>query len=125
MAELLVRIVDKTHPDPVQDCRCTKRGHVIVVQPDGWPWGRLERTSDQWRIVEVPGVWVGVFAHLLVEEPETDIRQPNPHRQIRAFRLDVDRLPLDRVLDLQTLVSCTQPVPSRNPNIGYHSSVIG
>lgn len=42
MAELLVKAVDATHSDPVQDAACYKQGDVVLVKPDGWSWGALE-----------------------------------------------------------------------------------
>lgn len=56
MAEILLRVVDKTNDDKQLDAQCSKRGDVIVVMPDGWAWGREELKSDVWRIVKLPGV---------------------------------------------------------------------
>jgi hypothetical protein len=42
MAEVLIKAVDAAHADPVKDARCYKRGDPVVVQPDGFAWGRLE-----------------------------------------------------------------------------------
>lgn len=59
MAELLVRIVDKAAevmgPVIAKDVLISGAGDVIVVQRDGWPWGRKELQSDYWRIWRIPG----------------------------------------------------------------------
>ena len=68
MAELLVRVVDKTNDDKKLDAQCSKRGDVIVVQPDGWPWGREELKSEVWRIVKLPGVDPGTLVDLVMPE---------------------------------------------------------
>ena len=91
MCELLVRVVDKSNPDdPYLDARCTRRGDVITVQPDGWPWGVQEQLSPDWRIVRVPGVSVGDAASLLAPEPETDPQNPSRMLQARLFKLNLD-----------------------------------
>lgn len=93
MAELLLRVVDKTSPDPYRDARLTKRGDVIVVCPDGWNWGLEELASPDWRILRLPALSVSEARALLAEEPETDPTQPSRVRQRRAFRLNLT-LPL-------------------------------
>ncbi|HTG44144.1 MAG TPA: hypothetical protein VK633_06395 [Verrucomicrobiae bacterium] len=43
MAELLVKAVDATNPDPMKDARgCYKRGMPVVVFDDGHEWGDQE-----------------------------------------------------------------------------------
>jgi hypothetical protein len=43
MAELLVKAVSATHPNPEKDLRgCYKLGDVVGVAPNGWEWGALE-----------------------------------------------------------------------------------
>jgi len=46
MAELLVRLKNNTHSDPVKDRMCYKRGDVVLVMPDGHPWGNSEGLPD-------------------------------------------------------------------------------
>lgn len=91
MCEILVRVIDKTNPgDPYLDAKCTKRGDVISVQRDGWPWGVQEQLNPDWRIVKIPGVSVDDVASLLAPEPETDPQNPSRMLQSRLFRLDLD-----------------------------------
>ncbi len=90
MAELLVRRTDKTHPDPYMDAKQTKRGDVICVQPDGWPWGTKELANPDWIILLVPGVSPEDLSGLLAAEPETNPAQPSRMLQPRAFKLDLD-----------------------------------
>lgn len=67
MCELLVRVVDKTHPNTILDARTSKAGDVIVICDDGWRWGAKERESP-FRIIAVPGEAPERFAHLLANE---------------------------------------------------------
>ena len=91
MCELLVRVKDKTSNDPRKDVRLTKRGDVIAVQPDGWPWGKEEVAATFWRIVKIPGAAVGDYAHLLVEQlPQS--RELDEMLFRRAFHLDLDAI---------------------------------
>ena len=56
MAELLVRNVDKVNPDSEASNRmCFKRGDVITVQENGWPWSPAELAGDPWTIVKFVG----------------------------------------------------------------------
>lgn len=58
MAEVLVKAIDATHPDPVKDARgCYKRGDPVVVMEDGHPWGSEEGLPKFW-IVKIPGATV-------------------------------------------------------------------
>jgi hypothetical protein len=58
VAELLVKAVDATHPDPAKDARgCYKRGDPVAVKPDGHAWGALETLPRFW-VVKVPGATV-------------------------------------------------------------------
>lgn len=94
MAELLVRVVDKINDDPYLDAKCLKRGDVVVVCPDGWPWGKHEQHNPDWRILKVPGVSVTALQGFLAPEPETDPENPSAMLQARAFRLNLDAGPL-------------------------------
>lgn len=90
MAELLVRIVDKTNDDPYLDVRCTKRGDVITVQPDGWAWGKEELANPEWRIVKIAASVAECLQFLSPELPQS----ATPDRMIRkrAFKFDLEKL---------------------------------
>jgi len=89
MAEFLVRVADKVNPDsPYLDAKCLKRGDVVVVCPDGWPWSQLERTLPFWRIVRVPGMSLSEAEAFLAPEPGDPL--VNKMLQRRQFKLDVD-----------------------------------
>lgn len=70
MAELLIRVVDKTDPDPVRDQQFSKAGDVIVVAPDGHGWSATERSNPDWIIVKLPGVDPSALSDLL--DPDVD-----------------------------------------------------
>lgn len=93
MAELLVRVVDKVNDDPYLDVQCTKRGDVIVVQPDGWVWGAEELKNPDWRIVQAPNISVSAATAFLGPELDTDPQRPSRVLQRRAFKLDLSLLP--------------------------------
>ena len=88
--ELLIRVKSKTSPDPYKDCQLTKRGHVIVVMPDGHDWTPTERTNPEWRIVSLPSLSRAEAEAMLASEPGLET---NRMLQRRAFKLDVDALP--------------------------------
>jgi len=46
MAELLIRLKNNTHVDPVKDRMCYKRGDIVVVMPNGHVWGKEEGLPD-------------------------------------------------------------------------------
>src|SRR5512140_1787643 len=72
MAEILIRIVDKTIPaDSYRDQRFFKAGDVIHVAEDGWPWGNEELTNPDWRIVKLPGVSVDLLTDMLESQKVT------------------------------------------------------
>jgi len=93
MCEMLIRVVDKVNDDPYLDAKCTKRGDVITVQPDGWGWSRAELRNPDWRIIKIPGVTVIEAESFLGAEMDADPANPSQVLQRRAFRLDVDALP--------------------------------
>lgn len=98
MAELLVRVVDKRGTNLYLDCQCTKRGDVIVAQPDGWPWGKEEVSNPDWRIIKIPGAAPESFASLLQPELAPDPRNPPRTLQRRWYHLDLDDPSLDEAL---------------------------
>ncbi len=121
MAELLVRRVDKVHADFYMNAKQTKRGDVITVQADGWPWGTKEVNNPAWIIIKVPGVDPSDLLGLLAAEPETDPRQPSKTLQPRAFRLDLDHPALahaPEVINEQLLTALTKrKKPIADPTI--------
>lgn len=93
MCEMLVRVVDKINDDPYLDAKCTKRGDVITIQPDGWVWSRAELNNPDWRIIKVPGVSVAQAQEFLEPEADTDPANPSAVLQRRAHKIDLDALP--------------------------------
>lgn len=56
MAQLLVKAIDDTHPDPVIDAtECWKRGDIIMVREDDHAFGDAE-ISPMFRVISVPGM---------------------------------------------------------------------
>lgn len=88
MAELLIRIVDKTtSADPVFDALIAKRGDVVTIQNDGWPWSPAERAGNPWVIVKAPGVSAALLTSFIAKDDGDPAQHFVPRR--RALRFDV------------------------------------
>lgn len=103
MAELLIRVVSKVNLDDIyKDVKLTKRGDVIVAQPDGWLWGSEELRNPDWRILKWPSISVADAQPLLSEEipdaPWPIPGQKDPMLQRRGFYLDVDSVVIPNAL---------------------------
>lgn len=149
MAELLVRVVSKTHADFYVDVKQTKRGDVIVVAEDGHVWGVEELSNPDWRIFKVPHVTVSAASAFLSPEPATSPDDYGPDGfaralQKRAIYLDLDATTLPETMKVyladSTRTQATYTIPTslkpsdikltrekRTPpdQIGSTSTVIG
>jgi len=68
MAEILIKAIDATHPDPEKDRRgCYKIGMPVVVMPDGHKWGNAE-CLPTFVILKIPGVSVEKVASYILPE---------------------------------------------------------
>ena len=90
MAELLIRVVDRTNPDDAtRDAVLAKRGDVIEVKEDGAFWSPRERTNPDWRILSLPNVPVATARILTAAElPSGPLDRTL--KRIRARRVNVD-----------------------------------
>lgn len=90
MAELLVRNVDKVNPnDPYLNTQCLKRGDVVVVQENGWPWSPAELSGTPWTVVKFPdGSVSAANSYLAPELPESP--EDTSILRRRAFYFDLD-----------------------------------
>lgn len=114
MCEILVRVVDKTNPDPYLDVGCTKRGDVIAVVEDGWGWGAEELRNPEWRIVKLPNVPAAMAQNFLAGEVDTDPARPSRMLRKRAIHLDLASFPKAA----QTwLADATRAEPARSVTI--------
>jgi hypothetical protein len=98
MAEIVVVVKDKVNKDFYLDCGCYKRGDVIEVREDGWPWGTIDRSNPDWRIIKVPQHSVAELAAFLAREKDTDPKNPSRTLQKRHFKLDIDNPALPQEL---------------------------
>ncbi len=150
MAELLVRVHDKINPDFYLNTKCTKRGDVIDVEADGWPWGSLELSLPFFRIIKMTGFPVATARSWLAAEVDVDPLNPSKTLQRRASFLAIDNpaliaalppalaayladdtraaptftLPLVNALAFQSLVTLKAPIVDPAV-IGAAPSVIG
>jgi len=118
MAELLVKAVDFTHPDPDTDKAASyKRGDVVVIGEDGSPWSALEilapNAGGKFFIVELPGTSVAQILAMTKSETQTvpvpsgtedALGSPTMDEIItrRAWGLDISQLPPGIITALDT-----------------------
>lgn len=119
MAEMIVRMADKVNREsPYLDVKCTKRGDVIAICEDGWPWSKAELTNPDWTLVKVTGVLASDLSAYLAAEPGDP--KVNQMLQRRAFYFDLDAYAASgktacSASDAQTL---KQPRPAKaDPNV--------
>lgn len=68
MAELLIKAISSTNPDPVKDQRgCYKRGDIVDVRPDGFEWGKEEGLPTFVK-VKIPGLAVSTLKQFMESE---------------------------------------------------------
>jgi hypothetical protein len=103
MAEIVVQIVDKVNKDFYLNCGCYKRGDVIEIREDGFPWGKIDRSNPDWRIIKLPQYSVKDLESFRSGEKNTDPTQPSKTLQRRAFKFDIDNPNLPQ--DIKSVVS--------------------
>lgn len=95
MAEILIKAIDATHPDPEKDRRgCYKRGMPVVVMPDGHQWGKDERLP-KFVVIKLPGVSVEKVRKYIEPElaPVPDPAGIFPLHRRRLWSITWDDLP--------------------------------
>lgn len=102
MAEILIKAIDASNSDPVQDAKCYKRGHPVVVMEDGHFWGR-EEGLPKFVVIKIPGVSIEI-ARKFIDRVEDD-----NHNMIsrRMWRIDVASMPLaarNKLISTGTLI---------------------
>jgi hypothetical protein len=103
MAELLIKAIDATNPDPGKDATgCYKRGDIICVRPDGFQWGSEERRAPanggRAVIVKIPGVTPAQIRNFIRNRWATDVDGEDIDQALgqlrrRRIRIDVADLP--------------------------------
>lgn len=87
MCEIALVVVDKTNTDSIYlDCKCYKSGDIIEVMADGWPWGNVDLTNPNWRIIKFPGVDVSQMSQFLSWQLPADPLNPSKTLLRRALR---------------------------------------
>lgn len=117
MSELAVMVVDLTNEDsPYLDVGRPKRGDVLEVVPDGWPWSAAELAARTWRILVVPDLPLHEAKALRVPEPGDSIL--NGMLRYRAFYLDMQIEPGPPMyVDAETIRAAKRlkaPIPDPN-----------
>lgn len=116
MCQVLLRVVDKTNlDDPYHDCKCLKRGDIVVVVGDAHVWGREELRDPAWRILRLPNITVEQAEAFLGPELDTDPANPSRVLQRRQFKLDVDNVQMPAGLKAW-LLDFTRAQPTRSIN---------
>lgn len=88
MCEIIMRLVSKTHPDLWWDVKQTKRGDVIEVQADGWPWQERDLSNPDWALLKLPNVSVEFARQFLAAETGDPLI--NPYLQRKRSYIDID-----------------------------------
>lgn len=103
MAEIIVKAIDATHPDPEKDRRgCYKRGYPVAVYPDGTRWGQQERLP-KFVIVKFPGVPVDhPLLQKFVEPERSDTPGQGPTHRRRRWQIRWADLPVAAKTRLET-----------------------
>jgi len=96
VAELLIKAVDHTHPDPVVDRQgAYKRGMIVRVEEDGFQWGTKEGLP-KFVLVKITGLAAKKVRGLVSPQDEDDIgvsQDPAQPFRRRRWRLLVDNIP--------------------------------
>jgi hypothetical protein len=84
MAEILVRAIDGTCPDP---CVNPHRGDPVAVKPDGHTWGLCEGLPE-YVVIKIPGTATDALKYLERCGLAPELRPLNP-RRIRATAANI------------------------------------
>ncbi len=122
MAELLVRVTDKTHADAYANQTHCKRGDVIVACPDGWNWGNEEVKNLHTAIIKVPGLSEREAQAMTTEE--IGDRKINPMLHARAFYLDFLDLPATQCSSRIIEISVPQFRAARNKRVSLKNPFV-
>lgn len=90
MCELLVRTVDSIDPDPIRDLKVYKRGMVVTVQDDGWPWGTAETGRPDFAIIKIPSVPISIMSVFLGSLIDPFAKVPDTTNKLRQFKINLD-----------------------------------
>lgn len=110
MAEILlcVRDMGADTGQPVIEHRRPKRGDVVVVREDGWPWGELEmggRWADPDNSPGDAGFLQGELVYTEVTNGRGRTRQISEHARGNHNCFRIIKLPNCTVSELETLLS--------------------
>ncbi len=92
MPELLIKAIDASHPNPMKDAACYKRGYVVAIMPDGHVWGREEGLPTFLRVI-VYDMTIDELQQLLLAKPsptEVDAEGNPIDLARRRYFIDVD-----------------------------------
>lgn len=90
VCDALIVMHDQVNPDPLIDCRRFKRGDMVAVVPDDWPWSEFEKSNPNWRIAKFPLVSVAEAEIFIAAERDLDPANPSRMLRQRARSINVD-----------------------------------
>ena len=90
VSELLIRLKDKTSPDPIRNARLTKSGNVIVVRPYPEKWGTGDISNPDWVIVQTDMPLTEAEAFITEEPGDLTL---NPGLKIRKNSVTIFSIP--------------------------------
>lgn len=116
MCEVLLRVADKVNAtDPYADAKCLKRGDIVVVCVDDWPWGSDELAHPFWRVLKLPNISVQQVETFLGPEYDDDPANPSRVLRRRAFMVDLGSATIPAGLRAW-LLDDTRAAPTRTAN---------
>lgn len=95
MCEIVVFVRDQDWDtdDPYSQFRRYKAGDVVCVRDDGWPWGKLEISNPDWRIIKFPSMSEAAFEAFVQEQEAPDPLNPPNTLMRRALTLSFNAIP--------------------------------
>ena len=106
MAELQIQMRDQVDPNPAVDLTRYKRGYVVMIQPDGGPWGEYDsievwvargNAKAAWpgntALIKIPGVSVEEVQYLLESLHDALELHPTTVIRRRNWKCDLNLLP--------------------------------
>lgn len=97
MCEAIVCIRDMGNSgNPLIDSHAPQQGDVVFVGPDGWNWGKDERSNATpfFRILQFPNITETQASVMLAREVDTDPQNPSLYLQFRAKFFDKTKIPV-------------------------------
>jgi len=109
MCEFLIRIVDKVNnTDKIKNSQLKKRGDVVVIVDDGWPWSPKELTNPDWEIKKFPGIPKEKMSGFIAGDTtalDSFGRRVDLYWQPRRFKFDLQKILPNKPTETEVLTA--------------------